>query len=77
MPEVVRDGVNGFAVTTVDDAVKAVAVTKDGARLLSASADKTVRTWNADGTPRAALTGHTLAVDGGYLAGGLWSGAPG
>jgi hypothetical protein len=23
------------------------------------------------------LTGHTLAVDGGYLAGGLWSGAPG
>jgi NAD(P)-dependent dehydrogenase (short-subunit alcohol dehydrogenase family) len=23
------------------------------------------------------VTGHTLAVDGGYLAGGLWSGAPG
>jgi 3-oxoacyl-[acyl-carrier protein] reductase len=23
------------------------------------------------------ITGHTLAVDGGYLAGGLWSGAPG
>jgi 3-oxoacyl-[acyl-carrier protein] reductase len=22
------------------------------------------------------VTGHTLAVDGGYLAGGLWSGAP-
>ena len=22
------------------------------------------------------ITGHTLAVDGGYLAGGLWSGAP-
>jgi 3-oxoacyl-[acyl-carrier protein] reductase len=24
----------------------------------------------------AYVTGHTLAVDGGYLAGGLWSGAP-
>lgn len=23
------------------------------------------------------ITGHTLAVDGGYLAGGLWSGALG
>ena len=23
------------------------------------------------------VTGHTLAVDGGYLAGGLWSGASG
>ena len=23
------------------------------------------------------ITGHTLAVDGGYLAGGLWAGAPG
>jgi 3-oxoacyl-[acyl-carrier protein] reductase len=23
------------------------------------------------------ITGHTLAVDGGYLAGGLWSGVPG
>jgi len=23
------------------------------------------------------ITGHTLAVDGGYLAGGLWSGGPG
>jgi NAD(P)-dependent dehydrogenase (short-subunit alcohol dehydrogenase family) len=23
------------------------------------------------------VTGHTLAVDGGYLAGGLWSGTPG
>jgi NAD(P)-dependent dehydrogenase (short-subunit alcohol dehydrogenase family) len=23
------------------------------------------------------ITGHTLAVDGGYLAGGLWSGTPG
>jgi 3-oxoacyl-[acyl-carrier protein] reductase len=22
------------------------------------------------------VTGHTLAVDGGYLAGGLWSSAP-
>ena len=25
----------------------------------------------------AYVTGHTLAVDGGYLAGGLWSGVPG
>ena len=39
------------------------------------------RTWPA---PRSSsppttpsyVTGHTLAVDGGYLAGGLWSGAP-
>jgi 3-oxoacyl-[acyl-carrier protein] reductase len=23
------------------------------------------------------ITGHTLAVDGGYLAGGLWSDVPG
>jgi WD40 repeat protein len=53
--------------------VDVVAISPDGSWL--ATGGGTVRTWNADGTPRATLTGHTgwvLAVaispDGSWLA---------
>ena len=50
----------------------------DGTWLAIATWDGTVRTWNADGTPRATLTGHegpvlavAIAPDGTWLAAGF------
>ena len=52
-----------------------MAISPDGTWLATASHDGTVRTWAADGTPRAVLTGHHGAVravaispDGTWLA---------
>ncbi|WP_283138824.1 NB-ARC domain-containing protein [Rhizohabitans arisaemae] len=41
------------------DAVNSVAIAADGSWLASGSHDGTVRLWNADGTQRAVLEGHT------------------
>ena len=55
--------------------VTAVAIAPDGTWLATAGTDGTVRTWAADGTPRATLTGHdggvsavAIAPDGTWLA---------
>ena len=55
--------------------VNAVAIAPDGTWLATAGGDGTVRTWAADGTPRATLTGHdgpvnavAIAPDGTWLA---------
>jgi WD40 repeat protein len=55
-----------------------VAISPDGSWLATASDDETARTWNAEGTPRATLTGHTghtgtvravaISPDGTWLA---------
>jgi len=54
--------------------VKAVAISPDGSWLATASIDGTVRTWAADGSPRATLTGHggwvAISPDGTWLATG-------
>ena len=57
-----------------DGTVYAVAIAPDGTWLATASG-RTVRTWAADGTPRATLTGHdggvtavAIAADGTWLA---------
>jgi WD40 repeat protein len=57
--------------------VDALAIAPDGTWLASGSRDRTVRTWAADGTPRATLTSHTnpvnalaIASDGTWLASG-------
>ena len=71
-----------------DRPVNAVAVAPDGTWLATASEDGTVRTWAADGTPRATLTGHggrvravAIAPDGTWLAtasdDGTWLAAAG
>jgi WD40 repeat protein len=59
------------------DTVEELAIAPDGTWLATASVDKTVRTWAADGTPRATLAGHThgvgavaIAPDGTWLATG-------
>ena len=45
-------------------AVRSVAVSPDGSRIISGSYDRTVRVWDlATGTPIGALTGHTGPVD--------------
>ena len=53
----------------------AVAIAPDGTWLATGGGDGTVRTWAADGTPRATLTGHggsviavAIAPDGTWLA---------
>jgi WD40 repeat protein len=43
--------------------VNAVAISPDCTWLATGGYDRTVRTWNADGTPRATLTGHRGAVN--------------
>jgi WD40 repeat protein len=55
--------------------VRGVAIAPDGTWLATASQDLTARTWAADGTPRAVLTGHqgpvlgvAIAPDGSWLA---------
>jgi NB-ARC domain/WD domain, G-beta repeat/APAF-1 helical domain len=57
------------------DPVNAVAISPNGTWLATGSNDKTVRTWNADGTPRATLTSHdggvnavAISPDGTWLA---------
>ena len=57
--------------------VNAVAIAPDGTWLATGGGDGTVRTWAADGTPRATLTGHdgpvravAIAPDGTWLATG-------
>lgn len=42
--------------------ILSVAWSKDGARLASASADRTVRVWGLDGSPPRVLAGHQAAV---------------
>jgi hypothetical protein len=44
--------------------VLGVAISPDGTWLATAGDDRTVRTWAADGTPRAVLTGHQDRVNG-------------
>ena len=58
-----------------DGSVRAVAIAPDGTWLATGGDDGTVRTWAADGTPRATLTGHdgpvnavAIAPDGTWLA---------
>ena len=60
-----------------DGWVYAVAIAPDGTWLATGGDDGTVRTWAADGTPRATLTGHdgrvyavAIAPDGTWLATG-------
>ncbi|MGW5261947.1 WD40 repeat domain-containing protein, partial [Microbispora sp. NPDC004025] len=57
------------------NSVYAVAIAPDDSWLASGSADETVRLWNADGSQRAVLQGHTgwvrgvaIAPDGSWLA---------
>jgi WD40 repeat protein len=42
-------------ITGHDGGVRAVAIAPDGTWLATAGGDRTARTWNADGTPRAAV----------------------
>lgn len=62
--------------TAYAGSVRAVAIAADGTWLASGN-DGTVRTWNADGTPRAAFSGHdgwviamAISPDGTWLAAG-------
>jgi hypothetical protein len=43
--------------------VNGVAISPDGTWLATASNDRTMRTWTADGTPRAVLTAHQRGVN--------------
>ena len=63
------------------DPVSAVAIAADGIWLATSGDDGTVRTWAADGTPRAVFTGHdgpvnavAIAPDGTWLATGSQDG---
>ena len=61
-----------------------MAIAPDGTWLATGSQDGTVRTWAADGTPRATLTGHdgpvnavAIAPDGTWLTTAATAGADG
>ena len=57
-----RDG-SPLATTWQGNWVGHVAFSPDGQTIASASVDGTVKLWQRDGTPRAALKGHSEAVD--------------
>jgi WD40 repeat protein/tRNA A-37 threonylcarbamoyl transferase component Bud32 len=57
-----QDGTLRATLTGHRDAVRSVAWSTDGQRLLTASWDSTARVWAPDGSPLATLSGHERAV---------------
>lgn len=57
-----QDGTLRATLTGHSDAVRSIAWSPDGQRLLTASWDATARVWTADGTSLVTLTGHEQAV---------------
>jgi WD40 repeat protein/serine/threonine protein kinase len=55
-------GQNLLTLTGHSDQVSSVAISADGSRIVSASLDRTVRVWDAEGHHLRTLEGHTLGV---------------